>query len=219
MIKYRYLIILFSTVLFSCKSQKQEMEIRYTSLNDYEANYIFDLENNLNGLKKINNYVINEIKEQKHFTDSLKASSYMDSLPKTYKDHQYGTSLSLTASDLYLYTPPGELSLNKVKDKNIVMIYELDEENFTIKNIDIGETYQSSSYTIKETKNSNQCILKIENDELTLDSLHQIFEKIKKSKHQLEHDTFTYQINNKQDTNILDITYSNKGTSLLLNYK
>ncbi|WP_299181568.1 hypothetical protein [uncultured Aquimarina sp.] len=217
MIRYSYISILICTLLFSCKSQKQEMEIRYTSLNDYDANYVFNLKNNTTGLKKIHQFTLAEIEAQKHFVDSLKNSSYMDSLPKTYQDHQYGTSLSLTATDISLYTPPQ--SLDRVREKEMVMEYKLDEENFTIKNIDIGDTYQSSSYTIKETKESNRCILEINNEELTLEGLYQIFEITKKLKHQFEHNIFTYQINNKQEINILDITYSNKGTSLLLNYK
>ncbi|WP_299219228.1 hypothetical protein [uncultured Aquimarina sp.] len=218
MIKYSYLIILV-TVLFSCKSQEQEMEIRYTSLNDYDANYIFNLENNLQGLKKINNYVINEIKDQKHFVDSLKKSDYVKDTPKTFDEHRNSTSLSLTATDLYLYTPPGELSLNKVKDKNIVMIYELDEETFAIKNINIGDSYTSSSFSIKETKDDNQCSLHLDTEEFNLEALSQTLEKTKALNYQLQYDPFTYHIIDKQNKNILDIIYNNKGTSLLLNYK
>ena len=217
MIKYKCLIILISAILCSCKSQKQEMDIRYTSLNDYDANYIFYLENNTTGLKKIHQFVLEEIKAQKHFVDSLKNSSYADSLPKIYEDHQYGTSLSLSASDISLYTPPK--SIDRVREEEMVIQYKLDEENFTLRNIDIGNTYHSSSNTIKETKNNKQCILKIDSKELTLDGLYQIFENIKKLKYQFQHNTFTYQINDKLDNNILDITYNSKGTSLLLTYK
>lgn len=202
--------------LCSCKSQKQEMEIRYTSLNDYDANYIFNLQNNTEALKKIHEFAKEEIKAQKHFVDSLKASNYMDSLPKTYKDHQYGTSLSLTASDISLYVPPK--SMDRVQDEEMVIRYELDEENFTIKNIDIGNKYHSQTYDIKETNKTDQCLLQISTGELTLDVLYQIFEKIHKIQYHRQKDLFTYQVFDSKNNHVLDITYKDKGTSLLLNY-
>ncbi|MBQ4804456.1 hypothetical protein J8L88_16465 [Aquimarina sp. MMG015] len=218
MIRYSYISILICTLLFSCKSQKQEMEIRYTSLNDYDANYVFNLKNNTTGLKKTHQFTLAEIEAQKHFVDSLKNSSYMDSLPQTYKDHQYGTSLSLTASDVYLYTPPNEFSFDQVSDEDLVMVYELNEEQFTIKNIVIGERYKENTISIKEKMNTNFCELKVDDNNFRLETLYQVFEKIQKLQYHLQKDLFTYQVFDSKNNHVLDITFKDKGTSLLLNY-
>jgi len=217
-IKYYSLTIYVFIILFSCKSKKQEMEIRYTSLNDYDANYIFDLENNINGLKKIHQFALQEITAQKHFIDSLKNSSYIDSLPKTYKEHQYGTSLSLTASDIYLYTPPNELSFDQVDHEDLVMLYELNEKSFTIKNISIYERYRDDSMPISIIANANHCMLKLDEKKFGLETLYQVLKKIKELNLHNQNDDFTYTVYNKENQ-ILDISYTNKGTSLLLNYK
>jgi len=219
MIKNSILYIIIALFLFSCEAQERKMDIRYFTLNDYDTNYVFDIENNLEALKKMHSYALNEIKEQKHAVDSLKASSYIDSLPKTYEEHQYGTSLSLSPSDVYLYTPPGEFSFDQVDDKDLVLLYELDEESFIIENIVVGNKYTSSSYTIEEAKNGMQSSLQINTDEFTLEVLSQLLGEIKKIGHHYQEDIYTYQIKDVNNKHVLDIIYKDKGTSLLLNYK
>ncbi|WP_108803046.1 hypothetical protein [Aquimarina sp. Aq107] len=196
------------------------MSIRYCSLNEYYTNYVFDIENDIDALKKMNLYVVGEIKAQKHFVDSLKASSYMDNLPKTYKDHQYGTSLSLTASDVYLYTPPNEFSFDQVNDEDLVMVYELNEEQFSIKNIVVGQQYKDSSIsiTVQTSSKINRRVLKVNNNEFKLETLYQVFNKIKEIKYHTKTDNFVYSIF-LGESNVLDIVYKNKGTSLTLDYK
>lgn len=213
------LCIIITLFLFSCEGQEREMDIRYFSLNDYDTNYVFDIENNLEALKKMHHYAINEIKEQKHVVDSLKTSSYIDSLPKTYEEHQYGTSLSLTPSDVYLYTPPAEFSFNQVNDDDLVLLYELGEENFIIENIVVGKSYHPSSFKIEETKNETQSVLKINNEAFTLEVLSQVLEHIKTIRHHHQEDIYTYQIKDVNNKHVLDVIYKDKGTSLLLNYK
>ncbi|TPN89122.1 hypothetical protein [Aquimarina algicola] len=193
------------------------MEIRYTSLNDFDAHYIFDLNNNIKGIHRIHKYASEEIKAQKHVIDSLLKSGYADHLPKTYQEHLYNPSLSLTATDIYMYTPPK--LLDRVRDEELVIWYEFNEETFTIKEIHIGNSYQSLSHNIKTTKTNNLCTFNIDSDQLTLNILYQIFEKIKKLKYQLDHETFTYQITINPNKKVLEITYHNKGNSLLLDFK
>lgn len=217
--KINTLYIIIALFLFSCEEEKREMDIRYTSLNDFDTNYVFDIENNLEALKKIHHYAVNEIKGQKHVVDSLKASSYIDSLPKTYEEHQYGTSLSLSPSDVYIYIPPGEYSFDQVNDDDLVLLYELDEDNFTIEDIVVGQSYTPSSYTIKETKNETQSSLQVNTEEFTLEVLSQVLEKIKKVGHHHQENRYTYYIKDINDTHILDVIYKDKGTSLVLNYK
>ena len=48
-------------LVFSCETQNKNMNIRTTSINDYEATYIFNLENNISTLKKINEFALKDI--------------------------------------------------------------------------------------------------------------------------------------------------------------
>ncbi len=219
MIKQVVFLFFISIGFFACNSQKQPMDIRYTSINDYDANYIFNLENNTKALKKIDQYAQDMIKGQMHIVDSLKNSDYIKNTSKTYDEHKLGTSLSLTATDVYLYTPPGEFSFDQVQDENLVIKYELDEEKFTIRDIIVGNSYQDSSIKVESSVKENNCKLIVSTATLNLQGLYQIFEKIRTSTYHKQKEQFTYFVYDANDTNVLDIIYKNNGSSLLLHYK
>lgn len=217
MIKYSSSIVLIFAILFACNTVDKKMSIRYTSLNDYDAHYIFNIENTFNGLQEINTYALEEIQAQKKFVDSLKSSSYVDSVSSAYQENIKSSSFSLMAEDLYLYTPP--TSFDRVSNEDIVLQYVLNENSFVIEDIVVGQSYTPSSFTIKETKNETQSSLQVNTEEFTLEVLSQVLEKIKKVGHHHQENRYTYYIKDINDTHILDVIYKDKGTSLVLNYK
>jgi len=218
MIKQNILYLLLISSIFSCQSQNKNMDIRTTSINDYEATYIFNLENNKTALKKINDYALQEIKAQNIFIDSLKHAASEDIQPKTFKERLNSTTLSLIPEDIIFYTPPNQL-MDRVREKDIVIHYVINTESGTIKNIRIGNQFKNAPPTIKViNENKNNCNLQLDQLDFTLQSLYTIVSKITKLQYQNKSFDFIYTVKDKNNAPLLDIIYTDHGQSLLLNY-
>lgn len=218
MIKQNILYLLLLSSIFSCQSQNKNMDIRTTSINDYEATYIFNLENNRAALKKINDYALQDIKAQNIFIDSLKHVASKDTQPKTFKERLTSTTLSSVPEDIIFYTPPNQL-MDRVREKDIVLHYVLNTESGTIKNIRIGNQFKNATTTIKIiNENKHNCVLQLDQLDFTLQNLYAILSQIAKLQYQNKTLDFIYTVKNKDNAPILDIIYTDHGHSLLLNY-
>lgn len=195
------------------------MSIRNTSINDYYTNYIFNFNNNSIALKSINDFAVNEIKQQKHYTDSLKKAGKKNITSNNIKDILAAESfLSGVGEDVHFYTPPSELSFEQVNEDDLVMLYELNENAFTIKNIKIGNSYVSQPIEIKEIPLAKNCKLQVDVENLNLGILKQILNKINTLNYHTKKEVYGYDIYT-QKIHILTIAYSEQGKALKLYYK
>ena len=216
MIKNTLLYLLILLFCFSCDDSNGPNDIRHTSMHDYYANYIFDLDNNLSALKTINDFALNGIEKHKHVVDSLKASGYKNVVSQN--KFKINTYLSVNAEDIIIYTPPSEFTFKPVDEKDIVAEYIVGDESFKVEHIKIGERYATGTISIKETLTENKCILKLSTDTLNLEVLYQILKKTEILAYQKKHLDFKYTVSNNKNIKLLEVTYSNNGKHIMLNY-
>ncbi|GAA3515798.1 hypothetical protein GCM10022393_32220 [Aquimarina addita] len=130
----------------------------------------------------------------------------MDDRPVTFEDHLYQNSFSLTASDVILYRPPSEWSLDPVADKDIIVHYK------------IGEEYNNATLNINATLTGREYKLKLSTDALNLEALYQILNTINSLQHHKKTINFKYLIINNENVNLLNIIYSDNGEHVELTY-
>lgn len=217
MIQRMFLYFLIAVTFLNCDDGNGPNDIRNTSLNDYTAHYIFEFDNTKLALKKMNDYALNEIAAQKHFVDSLKKTGYTPA--STMEEMFEKGSLSLTATDVTLYTPPSEFSFDPVDDKDIVVVYNLGEESFKVENISVGEQYAKGTMSIEEQFIDNTSVLNIDTEVLSLEALYQVLEKTRALGRQEKYNTFKYVVHNHNNISLLEVIYTEKGKHISLNYR
>lgn len=215
--KQKAFLLIILGLFLSCETQNTGMDIRNTSINDYQANYIFNIENTINALKKMNDFALKDIKEQKHFIDSIKKETKANNKPISFEERLNSTTLSTSPEDIIFYTPPETLS-DRVREKDIVLHYALNPKTFAIKNITVGNRYTNNNTAIEAILDNNNCTLVINEKEFTLNTLHNVLQKVEHLQFQNKAINFNYTVKNKDNKEFLDIIYKDKGTSLLLNY-
>lgn len=218
--KINYLIIVILVSLLSCNNtKKQEMKIRYTSINDYDANYIFDFQNNKAGLKMINQYVIEDIKSSKHFADSIvNKLGKLNNIEKT--KYLSENNLPTKATDVSLYIAREDLNWDPNNNNDLLIVYKLDENTFKITDFKIPyKSDKKNDITIQDTGiEKNSCILKINKDSFHIETLKLIKEKIDKLNYQKQENDFSYLVKNNNDVEMIKITFTEKGKHISLTY-
>ena len=210
---FKYLVI--SICCLSCAGEKP-MEIRYTSLNDYYTDYVFNLKNDSKGLKEINAYVLREIQEQNRVVDSFKKAGYKPRI--TYEEMINKGSFSLQAADVTLYNPPNEWSLEAVNNEDVIIEYKVGEESFKVEEIKVGKKYGTIILDIKTTIIGNEGVLIVNTDVLNLDGLSQVLKKLKKINYHYNSINFKYFVKNKNNVDLLEVLFTDKGKHIKLNF-
>lgn len=218
MIKQKAFLLIILSLFLSCETQNTGMDIRNTSINDYQANYIFNIENSIAALKKMNDFALKDIKEQQYFIDSIKKETKANDKPISFEERLNSTTLSTTPEDIVFYTPPVNLS-DRVREKDMVLHYALNPKTFAIKKIIVGNRYTNTNTAIEAVLDKDNCILVIHEKEFNLNALHNVFLKIEQLQYQSKSLNFSYTVKNKDNKVFLDIIFKDNGKSLLLNYK
>lgn len=216
MIKQNILMLFITLFMFSCNTQNNQMEIRYTSINDYYADYVFNFNNSKTGLALINNYALTQIEAQKKTVDSVKQTT--QKTPATIESLLNNGSFSQNAENIALYTPPSEISLNKVNNKDLIIKYIVGENTFKVEDIQIGESYKNTKITVEATTKNNQSELKLNVEALTIEALSQILNKIESVNHHKQNEQYIYAVLNSNNVEVMSVLFSNKGQNINLKY-
>lgn len=212
--------IILILILLSCNDNysNKEMEIKYISINDFYANYVFNYEDNLLGLQRLNNYVINDINSSKKVSDSIKIK--LNSL--TEKDRVKfieNQSLPTIATDIILYKEINEFH-GEPTDHDILLKYNIEEENYRIKDIyvPISQMKKIDTQLDEKSHNDNKCIMQINSPDINLEKFHLIIEKIKKIGYHNNYQNYKYVIKNKKGKVLLSVLYDTNGNYINLKF-
>ncbi|KFE97098.1 hypothetical protein [Chryseobacterium luteum] len=212
-------IVLILTLL-SCNNHQSndKMEIKYTSINDFYANYVFNYEDNLKGLQKLNNYVINDINLSKKISDSIKIK--LNSLTEEDRVKFIGNqSLPTIATDIILYKEINEFH-GEPTDQDILLKYHIEEDNYKIKDIyvPISQMKKIDTKLDEKSHNDNKCIIQINSPDINLEKFHLIIEKIKKIGYHNNYQNYKYTIENKKGKVLLSVLYDTNGNYINLKF-
>ncbi|MGK6342030.1 hypothetical protein ACMGDK_07320 [Chryseobacterium sp. DT-3] len=192
------------------------MEIKYTSINDVYGNYVFSFQDNINGIQKINDFAEEDIQDSKKVTDSI--NSHIAGLTKEEaQKYIAGQSLPTSAGNITFYNAPGDFD-GEPKADDILIEYDLDEDNFKIKNLNIPNTKATdlnSLTVINQTQES--CIIKIPGSDITLQGLNSILKKINETGFHRNSEQYVYIIKGEKDQ-LMSFLYEQKGKYFSLSF-
>ena len=211
-------ILLIYFLFFSCASDSNEpMQIRHTKLNDYYADYIFNLKNDNSGLKMIIDFANESNEKSKMINDSLRkiAINKFKNRPPTQEEQLYG-SFPSTSLDMTLYTPPSEWSLDRVNDKDIVVNFQRKEDDYAFTDIEIPDRFLEKDAVISEVSTKENKTILSSNKPLNLGVLKSIVEKTHKLNYHSKNERYTYEVLNDEDVNKLLISYNKHGKYLTI---
>lgn len=195
-------------VAAGCTHHATKMEIRYTSLNDYDAHYVFNLKDSPAGLMQLYGYTLQDLRDAKHYRDSVLASG-----------HQYDAreSLPLKSGPVTLYTPPNEWK-GAPDSSHMIMTFSTDEDNYRINGITVHACKQPNIQVNTLEKKDSSCTLQLNTAALNLCALQCMLQQTGALKYQLDTNNFTYSFvnNNNNSQQLLAIAYTEKGKYLEL---
>ncbi|MBV8326116.1 hypothetical protein [Chryseobacterium sp.] len=193
------------------------MDIKYTSINDVYGNYVFNFKDSTDGIKKINDFAEKDIQDSKKVSDSI--NSHIASLQKEVAEkYLKGQSLPTSATNVIFYKAPGDIS-GEPKTNDILIEYELDEDNFKIKKLNIPNTKtkgEISATTARKTPQSG--MITISGSTITLQALKSVIRQINEAGYQLHSDQYTYSINGDKGQQLMAVLYEQKGKYLRLSF-
>ena len=132
------------------------MEIRYTSINDVYGTYIFNFEDNISGIKKINDFAVENIKSSKNVSDSI--NTVISKMSKEEaQDYISNQSLPTMATNLIFYKALDDLE-GQPDQKDVLIGYVLDEITFGINNINIPNNELGKKIVFKENDKSAESL-------------------------------------------------------------
>ncbi|MBC9931200.1 hypothetical protein [Chitinophaga qingshengii] len=201
-----WITILLLLLTAGCTNQAAKMEIRYTSLNDYDAHYVFNLKDSPAGLMHLYGYTLQDLKASKHYRDSIQASG-----------HPYDAreSLPLKAEPVVLYTPPNEWE-GAPDSSHMIISFSTDEDSYRINGITVFACKQSHIQVKSLEKKNSGCTLQLNTASLNLCALRCMLQQTDTLKYQLGADNFTYSFVNSNSQKLLAIAYTEKGRYLEL---
>lgn len=204
---------------FSCiKTPKsQSMEIRYTSINDVYGTYIFNFEDNISGIKKINDFAVENIKSSKNVSDSI--NTVISKMSKEEaQDYVLNQSLPTMATNVIFYKALDDLE-GQPDQKDVLIEYVLDENTFGIKNINIPNNELERDIVFKERNNSNESLSLVSKlNKISLSDLKLILKKVEQLGFQKRSENFQYQIKNDSGKLLFNIEYEKMGKYISLKF-
>jgi len=214
-----YILGILLITLSSCmKNTVKNMEIRYTSINDVYGNYVFNFNDSTAGLKMINDFAEKDIKDSKKVADSV--NNKMAELSKEETSQiMKEQSLPTSASNIIFYKNPGDFS-GEPKADDILIEYELDENNFKIKGLNIPETHKNTPVfsIIIDNKDSNNGIVKVLAKNINLHSLDNIIDEINKAGFHRNSEHYVYLVQGEGEKQLMAISYEQSGKYLKLSF-
>ncbi|MBL4746629.1 MAG: hypothetical protein JKY08_09715 [Flavobacteriaceae bacterium] len=209
------LILLFT----GCEEKNNVMEIKYFSLNDFDANYVFNLKNNKEGIKKMNDYAINYVFLSKKHNDSLKLLhiNINRTKPPTFNDVLKG-NLPSVATDLVFYKPPGEYTLKSSGISDILLVYKIEQESYRVKGIEVPNTQMDAELTIIEIEKEENTRIFEYNRPLNLEVLKSLIVKISDLNYHNKIKNYTYVFKNRDNLSTICFLYEEYGDYLSLTF-
>ena len=204
---------LFLINMASCtKNEEKPMEIRYTSQNDVYANYVFNYQDDLKGIKQINDFAEKDIEASKKVKDSITRHIQTLSNEEAEK-YLTGQSLPTSAKNITFYRTLGSFE-GEPGQENLIIEYELDENNSKIKDLNIPEesSIGSSSIILKtEKQNPEKSIIKLNGSGLLMQEMRLLKGEIDKVGYHKESENFTYEIIDERGRTLLFFLFEQKG--------
>ena len=204
---------------FSCiKTPKsQSMEIRYTSINDVYGTYIFNFEDNISGIKKINDFAVENIKSSKNVSDSI--NTVISKMSKEEaQDYISNQSLLTMATNLIFYKALDDLE-GQPDQKDVLIEYVLDEITFGINNINIPNNELGKKIVFKENDKSAESLSLVSKlNKISLSDLKLILKKVEQLGFQKRSENFQYQIKNDSGKLLFNIEYEKMGKYISLKF-
>ncbi|MCX8523665.1 hypothetical protein OF897_06985 [Chryseobacterium formosus] len=192
------------------------MEIKYTSMNDVYANYVFNYQDNIKGIQQINDFAEKDIQESKKVRDSI-----MHHIQNLTKEEAYiyisSQSLPTSAENILFYKAVESF---KRGPENLLIEYELDEDNFRIKDIHIPKIKSTNFPLIVNIKeqNSGKSILKIDKVDFTMQEMRLLKEEIDKLGYHKNLENYVYEIININDSLLMTFLFEQKGKYFKLDF-
>ena len=217
-VKYLSFIILL-VINFSCiKTTKSEpMKIRYTSINDVYGNYIFNFEDNIAGIKKINDFAVENIKSSKKVSDSVN-TLFSKMSKEQAQDYVSNQSLPTMATNVIFYKALDDID-GQPDQKDILIEYILDENTFEIKNINIPNNELERDIVFKEKDKSEGSISLIINlNKISLSDLKVILKKVEQMALQRKIENFQYKIEDGKENLFFTIEFQKMGEYVNLKF-
>lgn len=214
-------IIAFVILLinFSCiKTPKsQSMEIRYTSINDVYGTYIFNFEDNISGIKKINDFAVENIKSSKNVSDSI--NTVISKMSKEEaQDYVLNQSLPTMATNLIFCKALDDFE-GQPDQKDVLIEYVLDEITFGINNINIPNNELGKKIVFKENDKSAESLsLVINLEKISLSELHAILKKVDQIGLQKKVENLQYKIEDENGNFLFSIEFQKMGKYISLKF-
>lgn len=214
-------VILFVIILisFGCiKTAKLDsMEIKYTSMNDVYGNYIFNFEDNIAGIKKLNDFATEKIMSSKKVSDSVNTHIYKMSKEEA-QDYVSNQSLPTMATSVIFYKALDDFD-GQPDQKDVLIEYILDENTFQIKNINIPNNDIRKDIIFKEKNKNNKSLSVIINlNNISLSDLKMIVKKVGEIGLQKKVENFQYKIEGEKRTLLFTIEFRKMGEYVNLKF-
>lgn len=204
---------------FSCikTTKSQSMKTRYTSINDVYGNYIFNFEDNIFGIKKINDFAVENIKSSKSVSDSV--NTLISKMSKEEaQDYISNQSLPTMATNVIFYKALDDLNVQP-DQKDVLIEYVLDENTFGIKRINIPNNKLEKDIVFKERNNNSESLsLVINLNKISSSDLKMILDKVDQIGLQNKVENFQYKIEGEKETLLFSIEFHKMGEYVSLKF-
>ncbi|MGE8552415.1 MAG: hypothetical protein ACN6OB_00585 [Chryseobacterium jejuense] len=213
-----FLAILLLINLTACmKHPAKNMEIKYTSINDVYGNYVFNFKDSTDGIKRINDFAEKDILTSKKVADSINTKIAGLTKEEAAK-YLSGQSLPTSASNIIFYNAPGEFS-GEPKTDDILVEYELDEDNFKIKDLNIPNPKSKEEISaVAVSKTSQSGSITIKGNTVTLGTLKAIIRAIDEAGYHRNSDQYVYTVNGEKNQPLFSFIYEQKGKYFRLSF-
>ena len=214
----KYFLVVVIIISASCSNSNKKMRIANTSVNDVYDNFVFDFDNSVEGLKMINDYVVKDIQESKHFTDSLvkKIEGFSEEeVIKFWKENNLPTK----GSNVNIYVAREDLNLDVENNNDLLMTYFVDEDSFQV--TDFHVKYKSESQNKKITNelvDEGNSTFKLADEDLTIEALAVIKKQIDELKFHRLTNEYSYSVKNNKEKDLVKISFKNRGNTVALIY-
>lgn len=210
-------LILSININCSETTKSQPMEIKYISMNDLYGNYIFNFEDNISGIKKINDFAVENIKSSKKVSDSLNTLIFKMSKEEA-QDYISNQSLPTMATNVIFYKALDDLD-GQPDQKGVLIEYVLDENTFGIKSINIPNYETAKAIIFKEKDKTEKSLsLFIDSNKISLSDLKLIIRKVQHLNFQRKIENFQYKIFDEKADLLLTIEFQKMGQYIGLQF-
>lgn len=214
-------VILFVIILisFGCKktAKLDFMEIKYTSIYDAYGNYFFNFEDNIAGIKKLNDFAAEKIMSSKKVSDSV--NTHISKMSKEEaQDYVSNQSLPAMATSVIFYKALDDFD-GQPDQKDVLIEYVLDENTFGIKNINIPNNELEKDIIFKEKINSEESLALVINlNNISSSDLKLILEKVDQIGLQKKVENFQYKVEGEKGTLLFSIEFQKMGEYISLKF-